>query len=185
MRRPRMISKHELRALARETRRALKHPDFAHLIARHAEALPIQQGSVVGGYHALPEEADPALLLERLVELGCHIAYPRVAGKTLPLEFHRVPDGAVMAPGAFGIHEPLDHWPRATPNVLLVPLLAFDASGRRLGYGGGFYDRSLAVLNVPAIGIGYAGQEVASLPSAPHDRTLDMILTEQGIRRFS
>jgi 5-formyltetrahydrofolate cyclo-ligase len=69
--------------------------------------------------------------------------------------------------------------------VLLVPLLAFDASGYRLGYGGGFYDRTLALLQVPAIGIAYAGQEVPSLPHEPHDRTLDMVLTEHGLRRFS
>ena len=158
--------------------------DFAAQIARHAEALQIPKGAIVGGYHALPDEADPALLLERLVELGCHIAYPRVAGKSLPLEFHRVPDGEVLAPGVFGIHEPLDIWPRAVPNILLVPLLAFDSSGYRLGYGGGFYDRSLALLQVPAIGIAYARQEISSIPSEPHDRTLDMVLTEQGIRRF-
>jgi 5-formyltetrahydrofolate cyclo-ligase len=180
-----MIPKQDFRAIAREKRLALKHPDFAKEIARHAEGLPVQQGSIVGGYHALPEEADPALLLERLVGLGCHMAYPRVAAKNQPLEFHRVPDGEVLAPGTFGIHEPLDSWPRALPQVLLVPLLAFDGTGHRLGYGGGFYDRTLALLNVPAIGIAYAGQEVASLPRAPHDRTLDMVLTEQGIRRFS
>jgi 5-formyltetrahydrofolate cyclo-ligase len=177
-------SKQDLRIAARENRRGLKRADFAQMIARHAEALSIPKGSVVGGYHALPDEADPALLLERLVELGCHIAYPRVAGKGLALEFHRVPDGEVLAPGAFGIHEPLDTWPRATPGMLLVPLLAFDAAGHRLGYGGGFYDRTLALLNVPAIGIAYAGQEVASLPHAAHDRTLDMVLTEQGVRKF-
>lgn len=175
----------ELRRTAREKRRALKREDFASLIARHAEALTIPKGAVVGGYHALPDEADPALLLERLVELGCHIAYPRVTGKNQPLEFHRVPDGEVLAPGAFGIHEPLDIWPRAIPTVLLAPLLAFDMSGHRLGYGGGFYDRTLALLNVPAIGIAYAGQEVASIPHSAHDRTLNMVLTEQGIRRFS
>jgi 5-formyltetrahydrofolate cyclo-ligase len=180
-----MTTKQELRIAAREKRRALKHADFAQQIARHADALEIPKGSVVGGYHALPDEADPALLLERLVELGCHVAYPRVVGRGLPLEFHRVPDGEVLALGAFGIHEPLDIWPRATPAVLLAPLLAFDASGHRLGYGGGFYDRTLALLNVPAIGIAYAGQEVASLPHLPHDRTLVMVLTEQGIRRFS
>jgi 5-formyltetrahydrofolate cyclo-ligase len=122
--------------------------------------------------------------LERLVELGCHIAYPRVTAKGHPLEFHSVPDGEVLAPGAFGIHEPLNSWPGARPDILLVPLLAFDGSGHRLGYGGGFYDRTLALLNVPAIGIAYAGQEAASLPRDGHDRTLDMVLTEQGIRRF-
>jgi 5-formyltetrahydrofolate cyclo-ligase len=180
-----MTSKQELRAAARENRLSLKRPDFAQAIARHAEDLSLAPGTVVGGYHALADEADPALLLERLVELGCHIAFPRVAAKGLPLEFHRVPDGEVLAPGAFGIHEPLDIWPRVVPQVLLVPLLAFDPSGHRLGYGGGFYDRSLARLQVPAIGIAYAGQEVPSLPHEAHDRTLTMVLTEHGLRRFS
>lgn len=180
-----MTTKQDLRAAARQKRLTLARKAFAGEIARHAQALQIPKDAIVGGYHALPDEADPALLLERLVELGCHIAYPRVAGKGRPLEFHRVPDGEVLAPGVFGIHEPLDIWPRAVPAILLVPLLAFDSSGYRLGYGGGFYDRTLALLKVPAIGIAYAGQEVASLPSEPHDRSLDMVLTEQGIRRFS
>jgi 5-formyltetrahydrofolate cyclo-ligase len=181
-----MISKSELRTLARERRKALvtARPGFARRVARHAEALNIAKGMVVGGYHALPEEADPALLLERLVELGCHIAFPRVAGKGLPLEFHRVPDGEVLAPGAFGIHEPLDVWPRAMPDLLLVPLLAFDPWGHRLGTGGGFYDRTLALLKVPAIGVAFAGQEVASLPHEAHDVGLQAILTEHGLTRF-
>lgn len=177
-------TKADLRRAARDKRKALARNDFAGEVARYARALPIRQGAVIGGYHALPEEADPALLLEKLVEMGCHIAFPRVAAKGLPLDYHRIPNGEVLAPGAFGIREPLDHWPRAVPDLLLVPLLAFDSRGHRLGYGGGFYDRTLAILNVPAIGIAYAGQEVASLPDEPHDRTLDMILTEQGLRRF-
>ena len=180
-----MSFKQELRLAAREKRLGLKDPRFAQAIADHAEALGVPSGTVVGGYHALPDEADPALLLERLVNLGCHIAYPRVAGKGLPLEFHRVPDGEVLAPGTFGVHEPLDTWPRVVPGVLLVPLLAFDAAGIRLGYGGGFYDRTLALLKVPAIGIAYAGQEAASLPRGPHDMALTMVVTEQGVRRFS
>ncbi|HVV28815.1 MAG TPA: 5-formyltetrahydrofolate cyclo-ligase [Rhizomicrobium sp.] len=176
--------KEQLRRAAREKRLTLSHRDFAESLALHAELLGIAKGTVVGGYHALPDEADPALLLERLVELGCHIAWPRVAGRGLPLEFHRVPDGEVLAPGAFGIHEPLDTWPRVTPQVLLVPLLAFDGAGHRLGYGGGFYDRTIALLQVPAIGIAFAGQEIPSLPAGPHDMALDGILTEQGFRRF-
>ena len=137
----------------------------------------------MGGYHAHHDEADPALLLARMVEMGASIAFPRVI-KDQPLEFHLVPDGEVLEPGSFGIPEPLGHWPRAAPDVLLVPLLAFDAKGHRLGYGGGFYDRTLAALKIPAIGIAYAGQEADSIPHEAHDRTLDMVLTEQGIRRF-
>ena len=176
--------KSQLRRTARETRKALAHADFAAAIARHAEDLPVSEGLIVGGYHALPEEADPAALLARLAELGCHIAFPRVVAKGQALDFHRVPDGDALAPGAYGIHEPLEHWPRARPDLLLVPLLGFDAAGHRLGYGGGFYDRTLEALNVPAIGIAYAGQEAASIPHEAHDRTLDMVLTEQGIRQF-
>jgi 5-formyltetrahydrofolate cyclo-ligase len=174
-----------LRRAAREKRLGLVRGDFAAAIARHADALGISTGAVVGGYHALPEEADPALLLARLSEMGCRIAFPRVVAEGLPLEFHFVPDGERLTPGAFKIHEPWGAWPRANPTLLLVPLLAFDASGHRLGFGGGYYDRTIADLQVPTIGIAYAGQQVASLPHQAHDRTLYMVLTEEGIRRFS
>ena len=100
------------------------------------------------------------------------------------MDFHLVPDGEVLEPGSFGIPEPLSHWPRAVPQMLLVPLLAFDAHGHRLGMGGGFYDRTLAAIPARTVGIAYAGQETASIPHEAHDRTLDMVLTEQGIRRF-
>jgi 5-formyltetrahydrofolate cyclo-ligase len=159
-------------------------PDFAERIARHADALGVAAGDVVGGYHALWDEADPRLLLARLVEQGCQIAFPRVVGKNKPLEFHLVPEGDVLRPGAFGIHEPLADWPVVKPSLLLVPLLAFDAGGHRLGYGGGYYDRTIPVLKARAIGIAYAGQEVSSLPALAHDKALDGILTEQGLRRF-
>jgi 5-formyltetrahydrofolate cyclo-ligase len=90
----------------------------------------------------------------------------------------------VLEPGSFGIPEPFSHWPKARPDLLLVPLLAFDADGHRLGYGGGFYDRTLALLKVPAIGIAYAGQEVTVLPHDSHDAVLDAVLTERGLTRF-
>jgi 5-formyltetrahydrofolate cyclo-ligase len=178
-----MTAKQDLRTAARRKRASLKREDFALAITLYAEDMALAPGTVVGGYHAHRDEADPALLLARLVEMGCAIAFPRVI-KDRPLEFHHVPDGEVLEPGSFGIPEPLAHWPRATPQVLLVPLLAFDARGHRLGQGGGHYDRTLAALKVPAIGIAYAGQEADSIPHEAHDRTLDMVLTEQGIRRF-
>jgi 5-formyltetrahydrofolate cyclo-ligase len=96
-----------------------------------------------------------------------------------------VPDGEVLRPGLFGIREPLAHWPSVEPQALLVPLLAFDAHGHRLGYGGGFYDRTLAALKACAIGIAFVGQEVTALPHEPHDRPLDAVLTEAGLRRFT
>jgi 5-formyltetrahydrofolate cyclo-ligase len=184
--------KAQLRKEARAWRQTLvaAQPDFARALARHAGALPLKPGSIVGAYHALPDEADPALLLERLVTLGMHIAFPRVAAKGLPLEFHRIPDGEILRAGAYDILEPAAHFPVVRPDLLLVPLLAFDQRGHRLGYGGGFYDRTIALLRVPAIGIAYAGQEIAfkqisSLPVEAHDMALTGILTEHGLKRFS
>jgi 5-formyltetrahydrofolate cyclo-ligase len=176
--------KAELRRDARARRKLMARDDMGLTLAEFAEDLPLPPGATVGGYHAHYDEADPALLLARLVEMGCAIAFPRMSGKGRPLEFHHVPDGEVLEPGSFGIPEPLSHWPRAVPYMLLVPLLAFDAAGHRLGYGGGFYDRTIAALGPRTIGIAYAGQEVASIPHEAHDRTLDMVLTEQGIRQF-
>ena len=176
--------KSALRKAARQKRKALAHPDIAAALAAHAPALQMQAGAIVGGYHALPEEADPALLLKALVESGCHIAFPRMAGKDMPLDFHVVPDGEVLQPGAFGVHEPLAHWPSAMPHLLLVPLLAFDTSGHRLGYGGGFYDRTLKAFRIRAIGVAYAGQQTESLPAEAHDMALDCVLTELGLKAF-
>lgn len=176
--------KAELRKAARERRKALAFAEFGAALAAHTSALGTEPGMMVGGYHALPEEADPAELLEALAALGCHIAFPRVAAKGQPLEFHRIPDGEMLARGAYGIYEPLEHWPRAAPDLVLVPLLAFDADGHRLGYGGGFYDRTLALLTARAVGIAYAGQQVDFLPRHAHDYRLNAVLTEQGLKVF-
>jgi 5-formyltetrahydrofolate cyclo-ligase len=186
---PSMTSKTDLRHAAREKRKILAQTDIGAALAAQAPELQLPPGAIVGGYHALPDEADPAQLLAALVASGCHIAFPRMSAKDRPLDFHRVPDGEVLKPGAFGVHEPASHWPPVTPHLLLVPLLAFDADGHRLGYGGGFYDRTLQALrrgaHVRAIGVAYAGQQTASLPHEPHDMALDGILTEQGLRMFS
>jgi 5-formyltetrahydrofolate cyclo-ligase len=93
-----------------------------------------------------------------------------------------------MVQGACGVYEPSPAAPAVIPEGVLVPLLAFDAVGYRLGYGGGYYDRTLAFLRrtgrVLAIGVAYAGQEMTTLPREAHDAPLDMVLTERGIRRF-
>ena len=180
-------TKSRLRNIAREKRAGLAaaRPDFARALAGHAEALKIAPHAIVGGYCAHGDEADPGLLLARLAGQGAVVAFPRVAAKDAPLEFHLRPAGEAWQPGAFGIPEPLAHWPRATPSVLLVPLLAFDAEGYRLGYGGGYYDRTLATQKARAIGIAFAGQLVDALPREVHDCRLDAILTEQGLKRFA
>jgi 5-formyltetrahydrofolate cyclo-ligase len=175
-------------ARARRAELARAHPNFTRALAEHVNALKIGAGSVVGAYVAARDEADPRLLLEKLIAKDCAIALPRVVARDEPLAFHRWNPGDTLEKGAFGILEPAKDSPLAFPHILLVPLLAFDARGRRLGYGGGFYDRTLDFLRanstVLAIGVAYAGQEVADLPRESHDHQLDSVLTEHGVRDF-
>ena len=178
-------SKAEARDEARRRRAALRSGAFAAALADHAHLLKIASGVVVAGYHAHQDEADPALLLAALARSGAQIAFPRVTGKDQALEFHLLPEGENLRHGTYGIYEPLGHWPRAIPDVVLVPLLAFDVHGTRLGFGGGYYDRTLASLSrARAIGIAYAGQRMDFLPRDAHDYPLDAILTENGLTEF-
>jgi len=185
-----MISKIELRKNLRIRRAQLAHahPDFARDVAGRVAALKIPDGSVIGGYIAINDEADPHIILKTLTLQNCTLAFPRVAAKDEPLIFHRWKPGQNMQRGAYGIPEPLKDWPLAYPKILLVPLLAFDVHGHRLGYGGGYYDRTLDFLRanstVRAIGVAYAGQEVPELPREAHDHPLDAVITENGVCEF-
>ncbi|HWD49452.1 MAG TPA: 5-formyltetrahydrofolate cyclo-ligase [Rhizomicrobium sp.] len=185
-----MSSKHDLRTEARARRAELTRadPDFARKLGEHVDALNIRDGSVLGAYVATKDEADPHILLKKLVAKKCTIAFPRVVTKDEPLAFHRWKPAEQLHKSAFGILEPSKDAPLAYPHILLVPLLAFDMRGHRLGYGGGFYDRTLDFLRanstVRAIGVAYAGQEVAELPREDHDHVLDAIITENGVREF-
>jgi 5-formyltetrahydrofolate cyclo-ligase len=182
--------KQALRDLARARRQRLSRalPDFAKRIASFTDDLPDSENAQISGYRALAEEADPSLLLQGLEARGCEICYPRVHMKGHPLWFHVPVAQEPWLQGAFGIPEPRPDWPRAFPPLLLVPLLAFDSAGYRLGYGGGYYDRTLAQFRaerpVTAIGIAFAGQEIPSVPHDSSDEQLDMIVTEAGVRRF-
>jgi 5-formyltetrahydrofolate cyclo-ligase len=111
---------------------------------------------------------------------------PVIEGKGLPLRFREWSPGVRMQPGPFGAQVPATgDW--LQPELLIVPLLAFDAAGRRLGYGGGFYDRTLAALRargpVRAIGLAYAAQQVGEVPADATDQPLDAIVTEAGVLR--
>jgi 5-formyltetrahydrofolate cyclo-ligase len=123
-------------------------------------------------------------LLRRVAAEGWTLALPVVAGPA-PLRFRTWTFGAPLQSGPFGIPEPEDG-PLAAPDVLLVPLLAFDRHGYRLGYGGGHYDRTLAELRaqggVTAIGLAFDAQEVAQVPICPYDERLDWILTPSGAK---
>jgi 5-formyltetrahydrofolate cyclo-ligase len=182
-----MKDKPALRTAARARRAELARalPDFAARLAAYADALGIPDGSVVAAYVAMGDEADPHLLLGRLARRNCAIAFPRVVEKKAPLAFHHGGAEREFVRSAFGVPEPAADWSRANPTIFLVPLLAFDASGTRLGYGGGFYDRTLAALpGARAIGVAYAGQEVPLLPRHAHDHPLEAVITENGVRCF-
>ena len=182
-----MNAKPALREQAKTRRASLARacPDFAARVAGFADALPISADAVVSFYWPMGDEADPRALVRALAGRGHRLALPVVAAKRSPLHFREWREGDALIVHAFGMHEPGPSAPDATPDVLLVPLLAFDARGHRLGYGGGFYDCTLTALEKKlAIGIAFAGQEVERLPDAPHDHPLDMVVTQTGVRRL-
>jgi len=164
-------------------------PELSRQLAQmFADSIPIPPRSVVSAYVAIGDEADPAPLLEILRGQGHIIALPRVVKRGLPLDFHVYEAGAALVPGGFGLSEPSRDWPKIAPDVLAVPLLAFDASGYRIGYGAGFYDRTLAKLrtskNVLAAGYAFSVQEFAEVPHDENDERLDWMVTEKSARRF-
>ena len=153
----------------------------AHLAA----ALEGHGQAPLAGYMAMRTEVDP------LPVMAAHrgpVGVPVIRGRGLALAFHRWRPGAEMVAGPFGARVPAVA-EAMVPEVLIVPLVAFDARGFRLGYGGGFYDRTLAALRaagpVTAIGFAYGAQELAEVPTDAFDQRLDLIVTEAGIRRFA
>jgi 5-formyltetrahydrofolate cyclo-ligase len=176
-------------ALARRASLRAAAPDAARRMARNfIGAIPLSPSAVVSAFVAIGEETDPAPLIDLLRKEGHPIALPRVVRKGEKLAFHLHEQGAALVPGVFGLSQPGKDWPEAIPDVLVVPLLAFDAKGNRLGYGGGFYDRTLAALRasrtVVAVGFAFAGQEVPDVPHRESDERLDWVVTELGARRF-
>ncbi len=171
-----------LRRAAAAVRAALHAPERdAAAAARLTAALAGQGGRVLSGYVPVRSEADP---IPALAAHAGPVCLPVVRGKGLPLGFRAWRPGAVLVEGPFGVRVPAEGaW--LAPEVLVVPLLAFDRRGFRLGYGGGFYDRTLTALRasgpVLAVGYGYAGQEVAEVPAGPQDARLDLIVTEAGV----
>jgi 5-formyltetrahydrofolate cyclo-ligase len=149
------------------------------------EALRPPPGTVVSAFRAFGGEIDTGPLIAALMAAGAVIVLPRMVGKGLPLDFHLWRPGEPLAPGAMGVPEPSAESPRREPAILLVPLLAFDAHGHRLGYGGGYYDRTLRALRqkgpVLAAGFAFELQRVAEVPSGPGDERLDLVVTDAAV----
>jgi 5-formyltetrahydrofolate cyclo-ligase len=139
-------------------------------------------GVIVGGYWPIRREPDCPPLLRRIVEAGGQAALPAIVAPKQPLEFRSWTPEAAMETGLFDIPHPVGG-AVVTPTVLLVPLVGFDAAGHRLGYGGGFYDRTLADLapRPLAIGLGFEFARLESIRPRPHDQFMDLIVTEAGV----
>lgn len=148
---------------------------------RLVDTLDCPPGAIVAGYRPIRTELDPTAAMVALLEQGAAICTPVVIGPGQPLKFRLWTPDAKMEIGDFGVEVPVDgDW--VAPSILITPLAAFDRAGYRLGYGGGFYDRTLAELRAcgptTAIGFAYAAQEIPSAPRDATDAPLDAIVTE-------
>lgn len=152
----------------------------AHLL----DALAAFRGRAVAGYWPMRTEIDPRPAMAALANQG-PVALPVVVGPGRPLLFRRWTPGAALVPGVFGTRVPGEDAEPVRPEALIVPLLAFTDRGERLGYGGGFYDRTLAALRAEggafAVGFAFAAQRLDALPLEPTDEPLDLVATEMGI----
>lgn len=184
---PSGMAQHEMaehKAVVRKSAHAQRKAAFAAGQGRAAEILAdflaTHRGKALAGYMPMRTEIDP------LPAMAAHdgpVGVPVILGPGQPLRFREWTPGAAMVAGAFGALIPAEGaW--VDPDVLVVPLLAFDRRGYRLGYGGGFYDRTLELLRASrprlALGFAFAAQELPEVPVEPTDQRLDAILTEQG-----
>ena len=160
----------------------------AHAIALRGLPIEIMPGAVVAGYSPIRSEIDPAPLMQELAARGMRLALPVIAARDAPLGFRRWAANDKLLRGPLGILEPSPDAAEIVPNIVLVPLAAFDRSGHRIGYGAGHYDRTLARLRVSqkiiAIGLAFAVQEIETIPALPHDVALDYVLTETQLFDF-
>ena len=183
-------AKAALRAAAHK-RRAAFHPSMrseaAAAATRHFfDGIEIARDAVVAGYWPIRDELDVKAVIARLMDAGQPVCLPVVLGDEQPLELRLWREGEPLYEAGFGTLAPPEEAPRAEPDVILMPLLGFDRQGTRLGYGGGYYDRTLATLKKRPrlIGFAFALQEVDHIPRQAHDVPLDAIVTEAGVRNF-
>jgi 5-formyltetrahydrofolate cyclo-ligase len=186
-------SKRELREAAKARRSLIpaaeRQDSAARIAAQGLGFAGVSPPAVVSAFLAIGEEINPAPLMSRLQRDGWQIALPVMVGKGRPLIFRAWSPGAPLRTVTWGIREPEESAPEVEPDLLLVPLLAFDRTGLRLGYGGGFYDRTLRALRerklIVAVGLAFSAQEVDAVPHLDYDERLDWVLTPEGPIRCS
>ena len=184
-------TKSTLRATALAARDALgseHRAAAAQAIARRGLPFEITPGAVVAGYSPIRSEIDPVPLMRKLAVPGVQLALPVIMSGDQPLKFRAWSPGDRLQRGRLGILEPSAEAKEVIPDILLVPLAAFDRAGHRIGYGAGHYDRTLEQLRkmkaITAVGIAAAVQEVEAVPALLHDAALDYVLTETQVLDF-
>ena len=150
------------------------------------KSLAPKPGEIVAAYWPIRDELDVKPVLTRLMDDGQPVCLPVVLGDGLPLELRLWAEGAPLYPSGFGTLAPDELAPVVEPDVILMPLLGFDKHGTRLGYGGGYYDRTLMTLSKKPtlVGFAFSRQEFDTIPREPHDVPLDAVVTEKGVTRF-
>ena len=155
----------------------------AETIATRPLPAAIKPGVIVSGFMPMRTEINPLPLLRRLAEAGAQLALPAIAGRGKPLTMRAWKFGDPLKSGQWDIREPMPEAPTVEPDILMVPLLAFDRAGHRVGYGAGYYDMTITRLRgmkpVIAIGLAFAAQELGEIPTTPRDAALDLVLTER------
>jgi 5-formyltetrahydrofolate cyclo-ligase len=152
-------------------------------IAARTFPIPVPPGATVSGFIPLNNEIDVRPLMRKLAQMGVELALPVVVARGEPLIMRAWEFGAPLKAGGWGISEPPPHAPEVLPDILLVPMLAFDRAGQRIGYGAGYFDITIRSLRaqkpVTVIGVAFAAQEIAQVPITPRDARLDLVLTER------
>ena len=177
-------SKGDLRSAALSRRDGMSDEDRAAAAAAiAARGLPVElkPGAVVAGYSPIRNEVDPAPLMQTLAAKGARLALPVVPARGKSLIFRARSRNDRLMLGPLGILEPSPAAAELVPDIVLVPLAAFDRAGHRIGYGAGHYDFTLAHLHrrkTLAIGLAFAAQQIPAVPAAAHDVMLDLVLTE-------
>jgi 5-formyltetrahydrofolate cyclo-ligase len=185
---PALIAKADLRNAALQRRDRLPagaRAEAGELVASRPLPVPVASGAVVSGYFPIRSEINPLPLLRRFAEAGAQLALPTIVARGKPLSFRAWTSGAELQRGQWGIREPKADALELYPDVLVVPLAAFDRRGFRIGYGAGYYDLTLNALRarkpIIAMGLAYAMQETDLVPELAHDARLDLVLTEREV----
>jgi 5-formyltetrahydrofolate cyclo-ligase len=169
----------------RDAMPAAERAAAAAAIAARPLPVAVAPGAIVSGFSPLKSEINPVPLMRAFANAGAALALPVVAGKGRPLAMRAWRFGDPLVSGVWGIREPPPQAPEVFPDVLIVPLLAFDRRGHRVGYGAGYYDMTIARLrgmkHVTAIGIAFAAQEIDRVPNTDRDAPLDLVLTEREV----